>query len=224
MNPLLTRFAAVAAFLGAGAVLGATGALAGTFGGPVPQVVGLVFAGGWSWACFGFLVGYTRRSKAESALLTPSALAVGVVVYYGLKALHPAAPIGVEASGAFHGGVNVAGILVWGTAAFLFGVPLGLFGNLARIPGTGGLPFRLLVPLIVCLETSFRLAAEADSAGRVAALTWSASRVIAVLVAVALVGHVVWTWRRDTRRVAASRGLRPAAPQRFTDRAADDAP
>lgn len=177
-------------------MLGATGALAGTFDGPVAQVGSLVFAGGWSWACFGFLVGYTRRSKAASALLASSSLALGVIVYYGLKALRPAAPIGMEASEVIHSEVNLAGIVVWGAAAFLFGAPLGLFGNLARIPGIGGLPFRLLVPLIVWIETSARLGGEADSAGRVAALTWSALRVLAVLVAAALVAHVVWTWLR----------------------------
>ncbi|MFD5676065.1 hypothetical protein [Streptomyces sp. NPDC127040] len=176
-------------------MLGATGALAGTFDGPVLHVVSLVFSGGWSWACFGFLVGYSRQSKVESTLLASSALAVGVIVYYGLKTLHPAVPSGMAASDGLHREVNVSGILVWGTAALLLGAPMGLFGNLARIPGIGGLSFRLLVPLIVCLETSFRLAAEADSAGRGAEVTWSASRVIAILVAVALVGHVVWTWR-----------------------------
>ncbi|MFD3328162.1 hypothetical protein [Streptomyces sp. NPDC058701] len=223
MNPLLRRFTAAVAVLGAGAVLGATGALAGTFDGPVPQVVSLVFAGGWSWACFGFLVGYTRKSKAESALLACPALAVGVIVYYGLKALHPAAPIGMDAADGFDTEVNTAGILVWGTAALLLGAPMGFFGNLARLPGIAGLPFRLLVPLIVCIETSSRLAAEADAAGRGAALTWSALRVIAVLVAAALVGHVGWTWRARRNREQVGAGSdggtdHPATAQRMPPR------
>ncbi|MET9691880.1 hypothetical protein ABZY81_25925 [Streptomyces sp. NPDC006514] len=184
--------------LGAGALIGALGALSGKFDSPVLHVVNLVFSAGWSWACFAFLVGYTRRSKVESAWLASSALAVGVVVYYLLKWLSPAAPMGMTADGMVGDGVS-SGILYWGIAAFLFGAPMGLLGNLARIPGIGGLSFRLLVPLIVYVETSARLKMEAATAGRFVELTWSTIRVIAVLTALALVGQLAWAWVRSAR-------------------------
>lgn len=194
----LARLVPVTVALGAGVVLGLLGALPVRFDGPVLQVVGIVFSGGWSWAGFAFLVGGARRSKAEAALLAPAALAVGVVVYYLIKAAGSDAP----------GGDPTSGILVWGTAAVLFGAPMGLFGNLARIPGVSGLPFRLLVPLIAWYETSRRLELEAASAGPVVEGTWSTIRVVSVLTAVALVGHTAWRWR--TRRDGRSPGAGPA--------------
>ncbi|MFE9930962.1 hypothetical protein [Streptomyces sp. NPDC005533] len=180
-------------------MIGTLGALAGTFDGPVPHVVNLVFSAGWSWACFAFLIGYTRPSKTESAWLASSALAIGVAVYYLLKSLSPAAPIGMTSDAMSSDGVS-SGILVWGVCAFVFGAPMGLFGNLARIPGIGGLSFRLLVPLIAFVETSARLKVEADAAGHFVEVTWSTIRVIAVLGAVALVAHTVGQWTRSARR------------------------
>ncbi|WP_405828384.1 MULTISPECIES: hypothetical protein [unclassified Streptomyces] len=186
----------VLATLGAGVAIGTVGALAAKVDNPMFQVLSLIFSGGWSWACFAFLVGYFRPSKSEAAWLAPSALAVGVVVYYLLKAWSPVAPIGLADSGEPIEGNVSSGLLFWVIAAFLFGAPLGLFGNLARTPGIAGLPLRLLVPLIAHFETSERLNVEAASAGPAAEATWSTIRVLAVLAAVALVGHTAWRWRR----------------------------
>lgn len=72
---------------------------------------------------------------------------------------------------------------------------MGLSGNLAATPGVGGLPFRLLVPLIAFYETYWRLRVEAASAGPVAEGTWRTLQVLAVLTAVVLVGHTLWRWR-----------------------------
>ncbi|MFD5780734.1 hypothetical protein [Streptomyces sp. NPDC126933] len=189
----------VAVALGLGAALGVIGPLAGKFDNPICHAVALVFSGGWSWACFAFLVGYSRRSKIESALLPSSALAIGVVVYYLFKFLSPAAPIGRVISGGSGEGL-ASSILVWGIAAFAFGAPVGLVGNLARTPGIAGLPFRLLVPLIAFIETSERLSTEADSQGLIVAITWNAIRVVTAVVAVAPVGHTVWSWRARRSR------------------------
>lgn len=106
MNFLRTRTMSALLTLGAGALIGVLGALSGKFDGPVFHVVNLVFSGGWSWACFAFLVGYTRKSKVESACLASSALAVGVVVYYLLKWLSPVAPIGMTGDGMVGDGVS----------------------------------------------------------------------------------------------------------------------
>ncbi|MER6196561.1 hypothetical protein ABT234_04130 [Streptomyces sp. NPDC001586] len=199
MNLPRTRTMSLLSALGAGAAIGTLGALAGTFDGPVFHVVNLVFSAGWSWACLAFLIGYTQPSKTESAWLAASALAIGVTLYYLLKYLKPAAPIGMTSDGMSGEGIS-SGILAWGIAALLFGAPMGLFGNLARIPGIGGLAFRLLVPLIAYVETSARLKVEAATAGHFVEVTWSTIRVLAVLTAVALVAHTAWEWARSTRK------------------------
>ncbi|MFE1337160.1 hypothetical protein ACFW6K_05720 [Streptomyces sp. NPDC058733] len=155
----------------------------------------LVLSGGWSWAAFAFLVGYFRRSKIESALLAASGLLVGVVVYYVFKFASPTSPIGEVVSGGPDGGLS-SRILLWGVAAIVFGAPVGFLGNVARTTGIGGLGFRLLVPLIAYFETTQRLSTEAQSQGLVAEVTWNVIRFAAVGVAVALVGHTVWSWWR----------------------------
>lgn len=192
------RVAPLAVVLAAGALLGVAGPLAGKFGNPVCHVLSLVFSGGWSWAALAFLVGYFRRSKVESALLASAALAVGVIVYYLFKVLSPAAPIGGVIAGGSEDGFS-SKIVLWGLAAFVFGAPVGFLGNLARVPGIGGLGFRLLIPLIAYFETSQRLRTEADSQGRIVEMTWYVIRFAAVGVAIALVVHTVWCWWRARR-------------------------
>ncbi|MFG2206066.1 hypothetical protein [Streptomyces sp. NPDC048638] len=100
----------------------------------------VIFSGGWSWACYAFLVGYFRQSKIESVILAPLGLAIGVVTYYLFKdSILAAAPDGLQAGASGSGSQIVA----WGVLAFAFGAPLGLLGNVARVPGVGGLFFRL---------------------------------------------------------------------------------
>ncbi|MEW2136637.1 hypothetical protein AB0892_08575 [Streptomyces sp. NPDC005409] len=194
-----SRITPVMVALASGLAIGALGALAGKIPNPVFHVLSLVFSGGWSWACFGFLVGSFRQSKIESTWLASSALAIGVIAYYLLKDFTPVAPIGTPASGDPNGSNTSSGILVWGIAALVFGAPMGLFGNLAKTPGVGGLPFRLLVPLIAFFETYWRLDIEGSSAGSVAVITWSTIQVISVVAAVSLAGHTVWRWRYSAR-------------------------
>lgn len=184
--------------LGAGLVLGMVGPLAGKFENPLLHAVHLVFSGGWSWACFAFVVGWSRRSKIESSLLASSALAIGVVAYYLFKYFSPDAPMGRVISGGAYEGLT-SKMLAWGLAAFVLGAPLGFLGNLARTPGIGGLPFRLLVPLIAFLETSQRLVVEADSQGLTTDITWNAIRVVALVTAVVLIVHSAQDWWRDRR-------------------------
>lgn len=161
------------------------------------MVVNAVTSGGWSWACYAFLVGYFRRSKIESALLSSFGLAIGVVVYYLYKNAG-AVPSGELVAGTPNGGLP-PGILLWGTLAFVFGAPIGFLGNVARVPGIGGLFFRLLIPLVAFYETSMRLATEARGPDFTVVATWSSIRVIAVAVAVALVVHTIWWHFRRTR-------------------------
>ncbi|MCX5169747.1 hypothetical protein [Streptomyces antibioticus] len=155
--------------------------------------MGAVFTGGWPWACFAFLVGYFRRSKIESVVLAPLGLAVGVVTYYLTKG--SLASLG----GMDYSGAASSGVVLWGVLAFLFGAPLGLLGNVAQVPGIGGLFFRLLIPLVTYYETSMRLEMESRGPSQVVLGTWTTVRFTAVAVAVALVGHTVWGWWRSRR-------------------------
>ncbi|MEU3933091.1 hypothetical protein AB0E85_13785 [Streptomyces sp. NPDC029044] len=163
--------------------------------------MGAVFTGGWPWACYAFLVGYFRRSKIESVVLAPLGLAVGVVAYYLIKG-NLASVGGLDSAG-----VNSSGIALWGVLAFLFGAPLGLLGNLARVPGIGGLFFRLLVPLVAFYETSMRLETESHGPSQVVLGTWTAVRFTAVAVAIAMVGHTLRGWWRSRRVRSAEVGV-----------------
>ncbi|MGH4032882.1 hypothetical protein ACQB60_28560 [Actinomycetota bacterium Odt1-20B] len=208
------RVLSAAATLLAGAALGAIGPFAGKFANPVCQTVALVFSVGWSWACFAFLVGYFKRSRIEAALLASSALAVGVIVYYVLKFLEPTVPDGGQVIS--RGSVEeelLPRILFWGTAAFVLGAPVGFAGNLARTLGVGGLPFRLVVPLIAFFEASERLGTEADSQGVTGEIAWNVIRVAAGVVAMTLAWHTVWRWWRARRSQPESRVEAGAPPK-----------
>lgn len=195
------RGVSLAAPLGAGLLLGLLGPLAGKWDNPAGVVLDVIFSGGWPWACYAFLVGYTRRSKIESAILAPFGLVIAVVTYYLFKdlILTTAVPGEFQPSG----GGSLSRIFAWGVPAFIFGVPLGLLGNVARVPGVGGLFFRLLIPLVAFYETSERLANESRGPGPVVIGTWNTVRFAAVAFAFALIGHTIWrAWH--TRRTRPS--------------------
>lgn len=194
------RAASFAVPLGLGLLLGLIGPTAEHWGRRPGAAVGAVFTGGWPWACYAFLVGYFRRSKIESVVLAPLGLAIGVVAYYLIK-------VSLNSLGGLNSsGAESSGIALWGVLAFLFGAPLGLLGNLAQVPGVGGLFFRLLVPLAF-YETSMRLETESRGPSRVVLATWTTVRFTAVAVAVALVGHTVWGWWRSRRIRSAGVGV-----------------
>ncbi|MFD7629275.1 hypothetical protein ACFV7Q_25155 [Streptomyces sp. NPDC059851] len=156
------------------------------------MVVGVIFSSGWPWACFAFLVGYFRQSKIESTILAPVGLAIGVVAYYISKDWGSISPDGM-AAGVSSGGTSDK-IEAWAFFAFAFGAPLGFLGNLARVPGIGGLFFRLLIPLVAYYEMSMRLANEARGLDSLIVNLWTAIRVIAVVAAIALVGQTIWSF------------------------------
>ncbi|MFH9245746.1 hypothetical protein ACH4NT_19985 [Streptomyces lydicus] len=197
MHILRIRLVPVVATLGVGLLLGLVGPIADKWDNPVGVVLGLVFSGGWSWACYASLVGFFCRSKIESMVLSSLGLTVGVAAYYLIKAIRPTLPAGIEGEVVSSG--NYSAILYWGMAAFIIGGPLGFFGNVARTPGIYGLPCRLIVPLVAFIETSMRLANEADGQSPVTVATWTVIRFVAVAVALALVGHWIWGWRRARR-------------------------
>ncbi|MFI1001393.1 hypothetical protein ACIP10_02515 [Streptomyces galbus] len=191
------RVAPLAVSLGIGALFGLAGPLAEKWENAACVALSVIFSDGWSWVCYAFLVGVFGRSKYEAALLSFWGLAVGVVTYYVFKDLSPTTPTGLESG--VTGEMNYSGMLAWGIAAFVLGAPVGLLGNLARMPSIGGLPFRLIVPLVALVETSMRLAAEADGQRAVVVITWNVIRFIAGAVGVVLMIHAIRS-RRHSRR------------------------
>ncbi|MCM2414042.1 hypothetical protein [Streptomyces sp. RKAG290] len=200
------RAVRITATFAAAATLALVGPFMEKFNNPICHATALIFSSGWAWACFAFMVGFLCRSKIESALLASSTLAVAVVVYYAFKAILPTTPVGVVVSSKVGDGLT-SSILVWGIAAFAFGAPVGLLGNIARTPGIGGIPYRLLIPLVAFIETSARLDTEASSQGQFVANTWSIIRIAAVLTAVALLVHGLTTWRTQRDRPDADIGV-----------------
>ncbi|MFJ8013735.1 hypothetical protein [Streptomyces sp. NPDC096339] len=168
-----------------------------------------VFSGGWSWACYAFMVGYLRRSKIESAVFSSLGLTVGVATYYLFKNISPVVPAGLDAGAVAPGEGILQKIIPWTIGAFVLGAPVGLLGNLARVPEWGGLPFRLIVPLIAFYETSMRLEVEASTADPVTGMTWGAVRFVAGVTALALVGRTIWSWWHGRRGVRSARQVVP---------------
>ncbi|MEV6551309.1 hypothetical protein AB0M57_21720 [Streptomyces sp. NPDC051597] len=205
-----TRVVPVAVAVVGGVLLGLLGPACEEVDNSVVSGVGAMFSIGWMWACYAFLVGYWRRSKIESSLLAPIGLILAVITYYVFKDLHSTPVPGIPSASddsmpeemkrqliPHHGGSPIMDhIGVWAVCAVIFGAPLGLIGNVARTPGIGGLPFRLLIPVVTVFEANERLRAEADT--RVLIVALNTVRIGACVVAVALIGHTVWSWR--TRR------------------------
>ncbi len=201
MYLLRTRAVPVTVSLGVGLLLGLLGPAAGKWDNPACVAIATVFSGGWPWACYAFLVGHFRRSKIESALLASLGLTIGVVAYYALKDMSPAIPDATKPVSSSMGmnpgnpGEGISSqILVWGTAAFILGAPIGLFGNLARIPGIEGLGFRLIVPIIAFCESSMRLSVEVNNQVSAVGMTWNIIRLVAGAVALALAGRTILSW------------------------------
>ncbi|MEU5439106.1 hypothetical protein AB0G73_38060 [Streptomyces sp. NPDC020719] len=210
MHVWRTRVMPVAVAVVVGVLLGLIGPASEKADNSVVSGVGAMFSIGWTWACYAFLIGYWRRSKIESSLLAPLGLIAAVISYYVFKDLHTTPVPGIPSASddsvpedtkrqlvPDHGGSpRMDHIAVWAAFAVIFGAPLGFIGNVARTPGIGGLPFRLLIPVVTVFEANERLRAEADT--QVLTVTLNTVRIGACVVAVALVGHTVWSWR--TRR------------------------
>ncbi|MET9040891.1 hypothetical protein [Streptomyces mirabilis] len=81
--------------------------------------------------------------------------------------------------------------VVWGIAAIVLGLTLGLAGNLARNQGFRGLPFQVVIPFVAIVETTMRLRVEASRQGDIASATWGVTLFAAVAAVVFLVGRVM---------------------------------
>ncbi|MEV0415096.1 hypothetical protein AB0I68_30950 [Streptomyces sp. NPDC050448] len=185
----------------AGIAVGVSGPLLLATSSAVGEVAHLTLSAGWSWAALSFLSGTIGRTKAKSAAFGVISLLFAVVSYYLTKAVQGDF---LQADLADHTGQTM--IMAWGdflsmTALWCFagavlGPLLGIAGHLSR-NGAYQLPFRVVVPLIVIVETTMRLGAEASMQKGIVATTWSATRVLAVVAIIALVGWAaLGNWRR----------------------------
>ncbi|MFJ8200022.1 DUF6518 family protein [Streptomyces sp. NPDC096152] len=172
-----------AAALAVGAALGSLTRLLEANASTGVRAAYLVLNEAWPWSALAFCAGLACASRIASAALAAVSLAAAVAAYYA-----------VDAHAAWAGFLPAT--LAWGAVALVVGPFLGLAGNLARKPGLGGLPFRLMIPLLAVVETSARLRAEVSLQGSVGETAWTITRLAAVAVCLALAAHTVLINRR----------------------------
>lgn len=186
--------------LAIGVILGASGPLLLATDAPFGQVAHLTLSAGWSWAALAYFVGMAGGSKMRSAATGTLALMSAVCVYYATKAQQGAYlaadlsdPTGQATQFDWDGFISKT--LLWCVFALFLGPLLGAAGNLAR-NSAYRFPCRLVIPLVVIVETTMRLGAEADLQGSLTTTTWSATRAVAIaaLIAVAVLAAL------DSRR------------------------
>ncbi|MGI5438856.1 DUF6518 family protein [Streptomyces shenzhenensis] len=202
--PLRSLALAGVTALTAGAVFGVLAPLLEPVGIPVVHAIHLVLAAGWSWSALAFCVGLAQESRLRAAVLASVSLMAAVFAYYVTKLEKGKFQLLVDMKDPAQGTqVHWAGFLsatvIWCIAAAVLGPILGLAGNLAWDRGVGGLPFRVLIPVLAVVETSVRLRFEASSQGALAGTAWSVTRLVAVAVIAVLVAHVVIGRRRRSR-------------------------
>ncbi|WP_079176692.1 DUF6518 family protein [Streptomyces sp. MUSC 14] len=178
-----SRILAPVAALAAGAALGSLTRLLEANTSSAGRGVYLVLNEAWPWSALAFCVGLACASRVTSTVLAGVSLAAAVTAYYAVDA-HTT-----------WGGVLSAS-LAWGVVALVVGPIGGLAGNLARMRGLRGLPFRLVIPLLAVVETSGRLQAEVADQGPVGETAWTITRLAAVAACLALAAHAVLINRR----------------------------
>ncbi|MFK0256756.1 hypothetical protein [Streptomyces sp. NPDC090445] len=194
--------------------VGMSGPLLQAAGGPAGHVVGVALVSGWMYALIAFGTGLVARSRAGAALTAWGALVVTVIAYYATKAAQgdfrvPDFDDPANRAEVFGWNEFLSVIAVWCVFATLLGPLCGLAGHLSRA-GSGPrrpllrLPFRLVIPAVVVVETTVRLAHETGGPdGSVVGTVWTVTRLLALAAALLLVVAAVVTTRR-LRSAAAS--------------------
>jgi hypothetical protein len=173
-----------AAALAAGAVLGSIPRLLEADTSAVGRAVYLVLNEAWPWSALAFCVGLVCASRTASAALAAVSLAAAVAAYYV-----------VQSQTTWAGSLSAS--LPWAAVALMVGPIGGLAGNLARMSGLRGLPFRLMIPVLAVVETSGRLQGEVSVEGHVGETAWTVTRFAAVAVSLTLAVHSVLVDRRS---------------------------
>ncbi|MFI6638950.1 hypothetical protein [Streptomyces sp. NPDC050504] len=111
--------------------------LVGTVWGKGSKVLSLLMDAGWAWAALAVALGWLAGTWARGALAGVLSLVAASVAYYVTDAFALGEPLSLFR----------LELVVWSTAAVLFGSALGAVGAAARRPGLPGLLAALVVPV-----------------------------------------------------------------------------
>ncbi|MEE6269224.1 DUF6518 family protein [Streptomyces diastatochromogenes] len=202
-----------------GLIVGVSGPLLESAGNPVSHVASIVLVAGSMYALLAFGAGWVARSTRRAALTAWGVLVVAVVSYYVTKAIlgdFRVPDFNAPANGAVAFGWNefLSMIAVWCAFATVLGPVCGLAGYFSRAGSCPlrpfqRLPFQLLIPAVVSVETTMRLTYEASGPDRaVVGPVWTVARLLSIALAFLFIAiAVVRTWR--SRPTAASSAAPP---------------
>jgi hypothetical protein len=188
---------------GVSVAVGILGPLLGPVSGPVSQIASATLSAGWAYAVVAYAAGMASHSKRGAAVLGVVSLWVCVTVYYLTKAAQGdylkadlADPTGKTEY--FAWGELMSMIGLWAVFACLLGPVCAIAGK-ASLSGPYRLLSQLLVPAVVMVETTLRLAHPAPLQDQLVVTTWQVTRVMAIAAAVVLVAGALWRGRASVR-------------------------
>jgi hypothetical protein len=184
--------------------VGILGPLLGPVSGPVSQVVSDTLSAGWAYAAVAYVAGMASRSKKGAAVLGVASLWVCVTVYYLTKAAqgdYLKADLGDPTGKTeyFAWGELLSMIGLWAVFACLLGPVCGVAGR-ASLSGPYPLLSRLLLPVVIVVETTMRLSHPAPLQDQSVVTMWHVTRVLAIALAVAVVVRGLWKGRASVRQ------------------------
>lgn len=180
--------------------IGILGPMFGAVGGQASHIASVTLSAGWIYGALSYFAGMSGNSKKGAAFLGAASLWVSVVAYYVTKTIQgryvkldtndPTAQTTYFAWGEMAS-------MAWGwcVIACLVGPLCGICGKMSRT-GPWRLSFRLLIPVVVVIETTMRLSYEAPLQDHIVGTTWEVTRVMAIAVAIALIAEALWQRRR----------------------------
>ncbi|WP_425460199.1 hypothetical protein [Herbidospora galbida] len=195
MHRVIILVVALTVGAGFGALTSLANALSGDFadlesreyttsGWSVPEIVSVVLDSGWAWAGLAIAVGWLltrgtsggRASLVRGAVVGPVALVTAVAAY----ALVDTARSGAPLSDWIH-----SEPYVWWIAAVVFGVPLGVVGACAHLPGVVGLLAGLTLPVGAAVQMVLLPPGRNEVVRDIGqAVVWTAAALFAVFVVI----------------------------------------
>ncbi|MEV5317675.1 DUF6518 family protein [Streptomyces sp. NPDC052687] len=189
--------------LGISVAVGILGPLLGPVSGSVSQIASATLSAGWAYAAVAYAAGMASRSKRGAAVLGVVSLWGCVTVYYLTKAAQGdylkadlSDPTGKTEY--FAWGELLSMIGLWAVFACLLGPVCAIAGK-ASLSGPWPLLSQLLLPAVVMVETTMRLAHPAPLQDQLVVTTWQVTRMLAIAAVVALVVRALWRGRASVR-------------------------
>ncbi|MFF4015446.1 hypothetical protein [Streptomyces sp. NPDC001843] len=182
--------------LAASAAVGILGPVFGSVNGQAGQVISATLSAGWAYAAVSYFSGMASTTKKGAVVLGVVSLWVSVVAYYLTKAaqgdyLRADLSDTTGKTEYFAYGELLSMIGLWSVVACILGPLCGIAGKFSRT-GPYRFPFQLLLPLVVVVETTMRLAYPAPLQVQLVVTTWQVTRVVAIVAVVALFVVAVW--------------------------------